>query len=417
LSESVKIANLWKREQKFINLIIEMEARGVGVDLEMCRREIAIGESRMFNIRKDTKSDPGSSKELKKLLIDGLGLPVVKRTAKGAPSFDKFAMEEYDEMLEHRNSPLAKQIFEYRGWQKSSGYYRSYLDLVSAATGRIHTTYWINGTLTSRLSSSKPNLQQIPKSQEDPTKKPWNNRMKQVFLPLGHNGMFIPANFDWNNEPYCLLNVDFGQIEFRLAAAYSGEQVLLDAFNDPSRHVFKEMATALNRDYNQCKTFTYATLYGAQPKKIGQILGLEEEDAMQFGDDFHNRYPKLVYFAEKVNDTARRRGYIKLWSGRRRHFVEDKEWRKAFNSLLQGGGAELVKSAMIRVKERVDDNYNYRMNLQVHDSIIGETRLSKVDEIREAVIAAMIDVEQEYDFGVKFTAEADFWGPPLDLAA
>lgn len=410
------IANLWDREQEFMRLIIEMMRRGVGLDQEMCRREIAIGESRMFNIRKDIKADPGSNKDLKRLLIDELGLPIIKTSTKTSkPSFDKTVMAEYDEMLEHRDSSLAKQIFEYRGWQKATGYYNSFLELVSPHTNRLHTNYRINGTLTSRLSSEKPNLQQIPKTQENPEKKPWNNRMKQVFLPLGHGGMFIPAGFDWDGSEYCLLNVDFGQIEFRLAAAYSDEKILLDAFNDPSRHVFKEMSKLLNRDYNQCKTFTYATLYGAQAKKIGEILGLDPDDAFKFGEDFHNQYPRLVEFADKVNRIANRRGYIKLWSGRRRHFTEPGEWKKAFNSLLQGGGAELVKSAMIRVKKRVDDGHNYRMNLQVHDSIIGEAKLSMIDEIREAVIEAMTDVTEEYDFGVKFTAEADFWGPPIGI--
>lgn len=392
------IENLWQREVEFINVINAMECRGVLVDQEMCRHEVAIGESRMFNVRKDIKADPGSNKDLKRLLIDELGLPVVKRSEKtGKPSFDKFAMAEYDEMLEHRHSDLAKRIFEYRGWQKAIGYYNSFLKHVSH-DGRIRTTYWVNGTVTGRLSSSDPNLQQIPKSQNDPHKKPWNNKMKRVFL--------APDLFE-------LLFLDFGQIEFRLGAAYSGEEILLDAFNDPSRHVFKEMSRDLNRDYNQCKTFTYATLYGAQWQKIGQILGLEEDDARDFYKSFHERHPKLMALSEAVYEKARSRGYIKLWTGRRRHLPTKQDAKKAFNSLLQGGGAEVVKSAMIRVKKRVDKEGYYKMLLNVHDSIGGESLISERDNIIKLISEEMTRVTDEYDFGVRFTVAPEFWGPKV----
>lgn len=387
------IENLWTREQEFINVINAMECRGVKIDQPMCSRESAIGEARMKNISEELDCNPGSTKDLKVLLIDKLGLPVVKPTPKGAPSFDKEAMAEYDTLLEHQQNPLAKKIFEYRGWQKSHGYYESFLKLVDPDS-RIRTSYWIHGTQTGRLSSRTPNLQQIPRS----SSKPWNGRMKEVFLPP---------------DDYRLLNVDYGQLEFRLAAAYSREPILLDAFNDPKRHVFKEMSALLGLEYTQCKTATYAILYGAQIPKVGAILGFDPDRAAKFSDDWYNTYPKLMETAQRVNYTAARRGYIKYWSGRRRHFPDRRDSRKAFNSLLQGGGAEVVKSAMIRVKKRIDREGYYSLLLQVHDSLVGEARISEMEEITALIQHEMCNIAEEHDFGVRFTAEADFWGPKV----
>lgn len=395
------IENLWTREQEFINTINLMECRGVRIDTAMSRRKIAIGESTMHTIKRDIGANPSSPKDLKHLLIDELKLPVVKPTPSGAPSFDKSAMAEYDLMLEHRGSDLAKQIVAYRGWQNATAFYKGFLKHLSP-DGRLRTSYWLQGTKTTRLSSSDPNLQNTPKSQVDAAKKPWNGDMKEVFLPL-----------DYPEPTWGLLNVDFGQIELRLAAAYSKEPSLIEIFNDPTRHVFKEMSARMGYDYNTIKTYIYASLYGAQYRKIGQILGLGPEESRALHESFLTELPLLMAFPEVVKKKALARGYITYWSGRRRHLVYKSDAHKMFNSLLQGGGAELVKSAMLRVRKNVDRDGYYRMLLQVHDSIVGEARMSEIEEIKSRIITEMTNVSEEFDFGVKFTAEADFWGPKI----
>lgn len=402
------IDNLWTREQEFINTINLMECRGVRIDTQMSRRKIAIGESTMHTIKRDIGANPGSPKDLKRLLLDELKLPVVKRSANtGAPSFDKEAMKEYDLILEHRGSDLAQKIVAYRGWQNATAFYKGFLEHLSP-DGRLRTNYWIHGTLTSRLSSRGPNLQNIPKSQEDAAKKPWSGDMKEAFLPL-----------DYPEPTWGLLNVDMSQLELRLAVAYSREPKLLEILNDPNpkRKIFAEMAAEMGYDYNTIKTWMYASLYGAQYKKIGQILGLGPDESMAMHEKFMNTYPLLMEFPSVVRSKALSRGYIKYWSGRRRHLAHPNDANKMFNSLLQGGGAEIVKSAMIRVKNRVDRDGYYRMLLQVHDSIVGEARMSEIEEIKAAVIREMSNVSEEYDFGLRFSAEADFWGPKMELAA
>lgn len=387
------ISNLWQRETEFVNLINTMESRGIRIDIDSCRRHLAVGEARINSLQKEIGYNLGSRKDLEQLFLIDLQLPVVKTSPKtGQASFDKFAMEEYDQYLEHRGSDLANKIREYRGYQKANGYYKSFLNLVGS-DGRIRPHYWIHGTQTGRLSCREPNLQQIPRS----SNKPWNGKMKEIFLPM--------------DDTYCLPNVDYGQLELRLAAAYSREQILLDAFNDPTRHVFREMSALLNLEYTQCKTATYAILYGAQVKKVASILGFNPEQAKKFSDDWYGNYPKLMHTAQKVNSVAASRGYIKYWTGRRRHFPDRRDARKAFNSLLQGGGAEVVKSAMLRVKKNVDADDYYHMLLQVHDSIVGDGKKKYINEIIAAIQKEMCNVAEEKDFGVTFTAEADFWGP------
>lgn len=405
------IPNLWKREQEFVNVINDLECRGIGLDPEFARRKLAIGESRTHNLLQEIGYNPGSSKQLKTLLIDQLGLPVLKPSKKtGEPSFDKFAMAEYEQYLENMGSPLAKQILEYRGWSKTNGYYKSYLTLVGP-DGRLRPHFKMHGTETGRLSASEPNSQQVPKE----STKEWNGDMKQTFIPMGWNGLCIPGGYgSVQHGDYGLLNVDYGQLELRLAAAYSGEPILLEAFNDPTRHVFKEMSALLGISYNQCKTATYAILYGAQIPKVASILQLGPERAVKFSEDWYSTYPKLMAMSEKVNSIAASRGYIKYWSGRRRHFPDRRDARKAFNSLLQGGGAEVVKSAMIRVSKKVESKLPYRMLLQVHDSIVGEAKMSEIEEITQAIQYEMCNVIEEHDFGVTFTAEADFWGPKIE---
>jgi DNA polymerase-1 len=395
------IDNLWQREQKFVNVINAMECRGVRIDQAMCRRKIAIGEAEMNRIRKELHCNPGSKKDLEFLLIGELGLPIVRRSTKtNAPSFDKTAMAEYDQMLEHRGSKIAKQITAYRGWQNATAFYKGFLDKVSY-DGRLRTNYWIHGTKTTRLSSRNPNLQNIPKEQEDPAKKPWSGDMKEVFLPPEY-----PEKHEW-----VLLNADFGQLELRLGAAYSGERKLLEIFNDPTRHVFRDSAASMGQSYNAVKTYFYASAYGAQYKKIGQILGLEPAESIALHESFIKEYPLFTAFPDRVKAEALRKGYIKYWTGRRRHLVDKRDANKMFNSLLQGGGAEIVKSAMIRVFERVQREGFYHMLLQVHDSIVGEARVDKIEEIKQMIVDEMSRVHEEWDFGLKFTVATDYWGP------
>lgn len=389
------ISNLWERECEFINPIRKMERRGILIDQDRCRREIAIGEGTMNSLWVDLDClRPTSPNHLKRLLLDRLGLPVVKPSKKtGKPSFDKEAMAEYDRILAERADEfgdVAKKIVEYRGWASViSNNYKPYLELVGP-DGRLRCEYTLHIVKTSRLSSRKPNLQNIPK--ESP--KRWNGQLNQTFIP---------------KDGYVILVVDYSQLELRLAAAVAEQENLLEIFNDPSQpDVFEEMSKSLGIPRQGCKTITYANMFGAQPNKIALLLG--GSNPMSFIKQWEEEHANIVDFADEINKTGRTRGYINLWTGRRRHFQYPSEGRLAFNSYIQGGGAEIVKSAMIRLDNEVDDEEKCRMLLQVHDAVYFEVRADLVEYYRSRIEAVMEDVQREKDFGVRFSVKSEFWG-------
>lgn len=339
---------LWERELKFIDLIQRMEAIGVLIDQDLCQQEIEYGTKRMHEIRKELNGlNPMSGKDLEFLLIDQLGLPVQKMTDKGNLSFDKEAMEAYEQILELRKDPTASLILEYRGWQKTiSSNYESYMNLLSHK-GTVHPNFNTHVARTTRLSCEKPNLQQIPRS----SAKRWNGKLKKAF----------PARPGFRNYEF-----DYANLEFRLAAVYSQEPNMLIPLAEGFKP-FDVMAEQLQWERQDCKTFTYATLYGGGIKRIRDLFGIPFDEAKQRRADWFGNYPAVQESSNKASRLAERRGYVSLWTGRRRHLSRN-EGYKAFNSLLQGGAAELVKSVMLAL-DQVIDWQECKMLIQVHDSI------------------------------------------------
>lgn len=361
---------LWEREKRFTDLIMKMEALGIAIDSDLCEKEIEIGTQRMQTILDDLKLNPMSGPDLKKLLIDQMGLPVQKHTATGRPSFDKEAMGLYEQILELRNDDTAQKVLEYRGWQKTiSSNYHSYLELQSG-NGNLHPSFKLHGTRSGRLSCEKPNLQQIPRS----SPKRWNGKLKKAFRPrLG----------------FRIYEADYSNLELRLAAVYSQEPNLMGPLAEGFKP-FDVMAEQLAWERQDCKTFTYATLYGGGNGRIADLFDISLKDAQKMRQNWFGNYPEILSASRKASRLAERRGYIALWTGRRRHLGKS-EGYKAFNSLLQGGAAELVKSVMLALDE-VIDWVECRMLLQVHDSVVFEIAkgredywLSKIREVMENV--------------------------------
>jgi DNA polymerase-1 len=392
------IPNLWEREMKAVEIFQTMEGRGVRINKELCEQEIAVGEGRMNQLRRELNGyNPNSNKDLKTLLIDEMKLPVLPEhlTKAGKPSFDKNAMATYEAILE--NNPeytdgpwgsVAQNILEYRGWSITLGLcYRKFVELLSP-DGRLRCDYWLHGTKTSRTSCHDPNLQQVPKE----VAKVWNRNIK--------------AAFEAENEEYCLVQVDFSQGEMRLATGYAKQPNLMETFVE-GRDMWGDMIAALNRPKKQCKTLTYAKMYGAQRNKLRLILGGDDPD--QFITDWENYHDRIVAFSKAAERKAAQRGYIYLWTGRIRHLPNRGDSRLAFNSLLQGGLAEIVKSAMIRLYNELDSN-ECRMLLMVHDSVIFEIKRKYLAQYIYAIKKCMSRVTDEINFDVPFDVEEEFWG-------
>ena len=379
-------------KQEFIRLLISMKELGVRVDQGLAQEYVQKGEQEMARIVEELGLNPGSPKQLKHLLIDQMKLPVVKKSTKtGAPSFDKQAMTLYDDMLERMESPVARLIKEYRGWQKAvSASYKPYLTLVDT-DGRLRCSYKTHGTSTGRLSCAEPNLQQIPKASD----KPWNGKVKDCFIP---------------EEGYVLLNADFSQLELRLATAYANEEELKKVFNE-GRDIFTEMSKQLGMSRHDTKTLVYSMQYGAGEQRIMNAFGVTREEAKKIRENYFATYPKFRKFNELCTRRVEQTGEILIWSGRKRHFPDTAQAYKAMNSVIQGGAADIVERIMVRAWKELDPE-ECRILLTVHDSITFEVKEPKVPHYIEKIRTLMEDVNAvtgEVDFDVRFDVEVDLW--------
>jgi DNA polymerase-1 len=378
----------WNYKQYLIRILIEMEGRGVLVDTVLAEKMAGIGEARKEEIRQELGLNPSSNKDLQKLLIEQLGLPVLKASVKtGAPSFAKDVMAQYDILLERIESPVAKTIKEYRGWVTSVGLcYRPYVDLVSP-DGRIRTNYRIDRTVTGRFSSNEPNLQQIPKGSD----KAWSGHVKDCFVA---------------KPGFVLLNADYSQLELRLGTAYANEEKLKAVFEE-GRDIFNEMSLQLGMSRNDTKTLVYSMQYGAGENRIMTVFGVSQQRAREIRQNYFQTYPRFKALADKIEYAAKSAGEVKLWTGRKRHFKYPKsESFKAMNSVIQGGAADIMERTMIRLYEEVDGP-DCLMLLQVHDAVVFEVREDRVEEYSERIKTIMEDVQP--DFEVRFAVEVELW--------
>jgi DNA polymerase-1 len=384
-----KLHEYWPHKLHTIEVVTSMERHGVKIDVPLCEQMSFAASESMLDVVELLDLNPGSPKDLKTLLLDKLGLPILKRSQKtGNPSFDKEVMLEYDEILERRQDPTSSLILSYRGWQKSkSSNYDPYVKLLSP-DGRLRPNYKLHGTKTGRFSCVDPNLQQIPKSGV----KPWNGKMKKAFI---------------EDEGWELWEGDYSQLEFRLTAAVANETHLLEVFADDERDVFNEMAQRIGLVRQDTKTFVYATGYGAGINKIHHSLGVTPQRAQQIRSQYWAQYPGIKTISDAARNTVIRDGKIRLWSGRYRHFQWPKtEGHKALNSWVQGGAADIVERTMWRLYEGVESEYCH-MLLQVHDSIVFAIRSDMRDKVLPEIKRIMEAVEP--DFGVRFKTDIHRW--------
>lgn len=396
----------WNTEAPFTDVLFRMEQHGVGTNPSFCSEKVRVGNARMATISRTLGGrNPASPVDLKALLLDELGLPVLAHTDtcdtcktrgqyvpdhEGNPSFNKRVMEDYDDILEASNNPTAKLISEYRGWQKAvSSLYSPLLEKVGP-DGRIRTEFKQHGTVTGRLSASNPNLQQVPRE----SGKIWNGDAKTAF--------------NSGREGYTLIGWDYSQIELRLAAAYGQEQVLLTEFKSESADPFNVLAplifgTLTPETRHDTKTFVYANLYGAGLRKIALQLGRPLAEVEGLYANYKSSIRGIMEVSGRVSKLAESRGFIRYWDGRRRHFRNRRDSYKAWNSLCQGGAAQLVKQAMLRCLEFEDENCF--MVLTVHDEITFCIKTDMIPHYEPLIIKAMTD----WDFGVNLHVEGKAW--------
>lgn len=397
----------WSWMEDFIWLVADMESQGIHINEDFCRNKIAQGTEIMNDIKKYLGFNPGSSKQLGEWLLGEMNFPVVKRSKKtGAPSFDAKAMEKYDAMLAPMKDKRAQMVRTYKGWSKAVGSsFRPYLEKRSPEDGKFRAEYNLHSTVTGRMSCAYHH--QIPRESTNE----WNGDAKKSFVSM-------PGRTAWN--------IDYSQLEFRLGAWYGhmlpdspGVGDLVEIFNDDNRDMFTETAHKLGFDERWglklgrqfTKTLAYTLQFTGGPDKVRETLGLDTYDeGKEIHTNWFRQYPGLKYASDTCDNLARRRGYIKNWMGRTRHFENpNNESYKAFSAAIQGGAFEIVKQGIVKAYRRglIDDNC--AMDLQVHDSGRFDIIKGREDEYLPEIIECFEDVDPRFRDVLHFKVECENW--------
>jgi DNA polymerase-1 len=376
-------------EAPLISVLSDMEQTGVAVDtglLAIQSRELA---ARIADIEQEAHREAGqpfnlgSPKQIQALLFDVLKLPVRAKTPKGAPSTAESVLQEL--ALDY---PLPRLILDYRAASKLKSTYTDKLpQQVSRVTGRVHTSYHQAVAATGRLSSSDPNLQNIPIRSEE------GRRIRQAFIAT-------PGNL--------LLAADYSQIELRIMAHLSSDRGLLAAFSageDVHRAtaaevfgVAPEMVSGEQR--RSAKAINFGLIYGMSAFGLAKQLGIPRGAAQEYIERYFDRYPGVKTYMESTREQAKRQGYVETVFGRRLYLpdinarnVQRREAaeRTAINAPMQGTAADIIKRAMIRVHRWLAENSHIkaRMIMQVHDELVFEVAGEDCDNLRGPVTECM----------------------------
>lgn len=372
-----KELEVFANEAKLTRVCYSMERLGVKVDMSYAREafeyERAEAAKHKDIFRRMTGIEYVNSAEQLCPIFEKLG-ERIKHTQKGALSLT-------DDVLETYTTPLAQVVRDIRFFDKRvSTYYSTYLDEVGP-DGRIHPTMWQAGTRTGRFSYSNPNLQNLPK--EDDGK----YHVRRCFVP---------------EDGHVFVSLDYSQMEYRLMAGYANEKSIIAAvMNGADFHQATADMVGLSR--SQAKTTNFACLYGAGLEKLGNMLKKSKDEAKRIKTRFFLALPKVEEFISAVIRTGKGRGYVTNWMGRKMR--ADYEFCFALpNHLIQGGGADIVKVAMVRIHNELP---HLRMVLQVHDQLVFELQPSelhhvpRIKEIMESIwskngMSLTVDIEHSF---------------------
>ena len=388
LSKEPTLEKLFKEmELPLLGVLSRMERRGVLIDsdaLFLQSNEIANRLSELEEQAYVLAGQPfnlASTKQLQEILFDKLGLPVIQKTPKGAPSTNEEVLEEL--AFSHE---LPKVLVEHRGLSKLKSTYTDKLpQMVNPQTGRVHTSYHQAVTATGRLSSSDPNLQNIPIRNEE------GRRIRQAFIA---------------REGFTVVAADYSQIELRIMAHLSQDQGLINAFTqgkDIHRSTAAEIfGVALDEvtpeQRRNAKAINFGLIYGMSAFGLSRQLGIGRADAQNYMDLYFKRYPGVQTFMHDIREKAKAQGYVETLFGRRLYLPDINSSngmrrkaaeRVAINAPMQGTAADIIKRAMIQLDQKLQNDPDIAMIMQVHDELVFEVRSEKVAFYRELIKTQM----------------------------
>jgi DNA polymerase I len=404
LGEEPRLRKLYEEiEQPLVPVLTRMEAGGVLVDASLLRTQSGELAKRMLEIATEAHRVAGgefnleSPKQLQQILFERLGIPVLRKTPTGQPSTAEDVLEELA-----ASYPLPQLILDYRGMAKLKSTYTDKLPLqIDAASGRIHTCYHQAVAATGRLSSTDPNLQNIPIRTAE------GRRIRQAFVaPPG----------------YLLVAADYSQIELRIMAHLSGDADLLKAFaadldihQATASEVFGVPLEKVSGDERRsAKAINFGLIYGMSAFGLARQLGIDRGSAQRYVDLYFQRYPGVKRFMDNTREQARALGYVETVFGRRLYLpdirsrnrnLQQYAERAAINAPMQGTAADIIKRAMITVDARLSStSLPARLVMQVHDELVLEVRedslATVVAMLHELMPAAgQLDVPLKVDIG------------------
>ncbi|MFW5425731.1 MAG: DNA polymerase I [Methylophagaceae bacterium] len=381
-------------EMPLLPVINALERNGVNIDIWMLQQQsdelghkIDKMEKQAWDIAGE-EFNLGSPKQLGVILYEKLELPILKKTPKGQPSTAESVLQD----LADDGYELPQVIMQYRSLSKLKSTYTDRLpEQVNSATGRVHTSYHQAVTATGRLSSSDPNLQNIPIRSEE------GRRIREAFVPP---------------EGFTLFAADYSQIELRIMAHLSQDKSLLKAFaagEDIHRHTASEIFGVALDDVSSdqrrsAKAINFGLIYGMSAHGLSKQLGIERRQAVDYMTTYFERYPGVKEYMNSTREQAKLDGYVETLFGRRLYLPEinasngmrrQYAERTAINAPMQGTAADIIKRAMIAIQQWLQQsNSDIRMIMQVHDELVFEVPLDQIDAAKSYIEKYMIEAAE-----------------------
>lgn len=375
-------------EMPLVRVLSHIERNGVLIDPQKLLAQSQEIEQRLAEVEAEVHQAAGqefnlaSTKQLQEILFEKLGLPVKKKTPKGAPSTNEEVLEE----LAQEGHIVPKLLIEHRGLSKLKSTYTDKLpQMINPKTGRVHTSYHQAVTATGRLSSSDPNLQNIPIRNEE------GRRIRQAFIA---------------REGYKIVAADYSQIELRIMAHLAHDEGMLKAFAE-GKDIHRSTAAEIfgvsleevtNEQRRNAKAINFGLIYGMSEFGLSNQLGISRQEARSYMDAYFNRYPNVLQFMTDIKTKAAEQGYVETLLGRRLYLPEIKSSngmrrkaaeRVAINAPMQGTAADIIKVAMIGIDKMIFGDENIKMIMQVHDELVFEVKAEMVEHYSQLIKTEM----------------------------
>ncbi|QLB21512.1 DNA polymerase I [Vespertiliibacter pulmonis] len=379
LSKEPDLLKLFEQiEMPLVEVLSQVERNGVLIDPTLLLAQSAEIAQRLAELEQEVHNVAGevfnlaSTKQLQTILFEKLGLPVLKKTPKGAPSTNEEVLEELAQM----GHQVPRLLIEHRGLSKLKSTYTDKLpQMINPHTGRVHTSYHQAVTATGRLSSSDPNLQNIPIRNEQ------GRRIRQAFIA---------------REGYKIVAADYSQIELRIMAHLAKDTNMINAFAEgqdihrsTAAEIFDIPLDAVTSEQRRsAKAINFGLIYGMSDFGLSNQLGISRADAKRYMERYFQRFPAVQQFMMDIREKAAEKGYVETLFGRRLYLPDIQSnnqirrkaaERVAINAPMQGTAADIIKVAMINIEKAIRHCDDIQMIMQVHDELVFEVRADRIE--------------------------------------